>query len=292
MQINNLAYIPSPPQGVWFIAGMPLIRAYGICIVLGIAVALWLSTRRYVARGGKTDTINNVAIVVIISGIIGARLYHVATDHEKYFCTTCNPTDAFKITNGGLSIIGAAMAAMFCAWIYLRRKNISYGLLADSIAPTILIAQGIGRFGNYFNQEIYGRPTTLPWGLEIFLRRDASGTVDMMYGHSTGQIMTIVHPTFLYESLWCFAAAAVLLWLDHRKRFAGGTLLALYVVVYSFGRFWIELMRADEATHILGLRVNTITSTATFIIGLVLFFVLNNKKYWRSLTRFFTRSKN
>ncbi|MDO4911819.1 MAG: prolipoprotein diacylglyceryl transferase [Corynebacterium sp.] len=286
----TLAYIPSPPQGVWFIGDMPVFRAYGICIVLGILVALWISTRRYVARGGKSDDISNVAIVVIIAGILGARLYHVATDHQKYFCTDCDPMDVFRITNGGLSIIGAAASAMFFSWLYLRFKKIPFGPMADAVAPTILIAQGIGRFGNYFNQEIYGRSTTLPWGLEIFMRRDADGRVDMMYGHSTGQVIDVVHPTFLYESLWCFFAAAVLLWLDRKFRFQGGALMALYVVAYSFGRFWVELMRTDEATHVLGLRINTITSSATFIIGLIVFFLICDKKYWRSLKRFLSRS--
>lgn len=283
--LSILAYIPSPPQGVWIVGGFPLFRAYGICIVLGIIIALWMSTKRYVARGGKESDMQSVAIIVVISGIIGARAYHVLTDNQKYFCTDCDPMDVFKLSNGGLSIIGAVIGALIGAWLYTRKKNLSFALLADSIAPTILIGQAIGRFGNYFNQEVYGNPTDLPWGLEIYMRVNSSGVVDMMYGRSNGTVLTVVHPTFLYEALWNLAAAALLLWLDKKYRYQGGVLMALYIMFYSFGRFWIELMRADEATHILGLRVNTITTAVTFAIGFILFFVLCDKKNWYSLKR-------
>lgn len=268
MNTTILAYIPSPPQGVWYLGPIPL-RGYALSIIAGMIVALWLTFRRYTRRGGNPDDVWDAAIVAIPMGIIGGRLYHVITDNQKYFCDTCNPADAFKITNGGLGIWGAVALGAISVAILFHFKKIPLAPFADAIAPGVILAQGIGRLGNWFNQEIYGRPTSLPWGLEIYYRVDANGQFSPLTGHSTGQVMTVVHPTFLYELLWNLLVFGVLLWAERRFRLGHGRVFALYVVGYTLGRFWIELMRDDSATMILGLRVNTWVSAIVFLCGLI-----------------------
>ena len=193
-----LANIPSPPQGVWHLGPLP-IRAYALCIILGILVALWMTVRRYTAMGGNPDTVWDAAIVVIPAGIIGGRLYHVATDYDKYFCADCNPVDALKITNGGLGIWGAVALGAIAVWVMFKIKGIPMGPFADAVAPGLVLAQGIGRLGNWFNQELYGAETTVPWALDIYYRVDEAGRNAPISGRSTGEIIASVHPTFLYE---------------------------------------------------------------------------------------------
>ena len=176
---------------------------------------------------------------------------------------------AFKIQEGGLGIWGAVALGGVGAWIGCRRKGIPLPAFGDAIAPGIVLAQAIGRIGNYFNQELYGRTTTLPWGLEIFERRDAHGALDSLNGVSTGQLIEVVHPTFLYELLWNLLVFALLIWVDRRYRIGQARLFALYVAAYCFGRFWIELMRSDMATHIAGIRINSFVSVFVFIGAVV-----------------------
>lgn len=274
MHVDYLANIPSPPQGVWQLGPIPL-RAYALCIIAGILVALWLTHRRYVARGGDGDVVWDAAIVAIPAGIIGGRLYHVITDYDKYFCEGCNPWNALNFTAGGLGIWGAVALGGVAVWILFRVKKLPLGPFADAIAPGIILAQGIGRLGNWFNQEIYGRETDVPWALEIYYRVDETGRYSPLNGTSTGEVMTTVHPTFLYELLWNVLIFALLLWADRRFRLGHGRLFALYVAGYTLGRFWIELMRADEATMIFGMRVNTIVSAVVFIGAIIVFFMLS-----------------
>lgn len=269
-----LANIPSPPQGVWQLGPIP-IRAYALCIIAGMLVAIWLTHRRYVARGGDSDTVWDAAIVAIPAGLIGGRIYHVITDYDKYFCADCNPADAFNIANGGLGIWGAVALGGVAVWLLLRFKGVPLGPFADAIAPGIILAQAIGRLGNWFNQEIYGRETDVPWALEIYYRVDENGQYAPLNGTSTGEVLTTVHPTFLYELLWNVLIFALLMWADRRFRIGHGRLFALYVAGYTLGRFWIELMRADEATMIFGMRVNTIVSAVVFIGALIVFFALS-----------------
>ncbi len=268
-----LANIPSPPQGVWQLGPIP-IRAYALCIIIGMLVALWLTVRRYRAKGGDADVVWDAAIVAIPAGIIGGRLYHVITDYDKYFGPGKNPWDAFNITAGGLGIWGAVALGGVAVWILFRFKKLPLGPFADAVAPGIILAQGIGRLGNWFNQEIYGRPTDLPWALDIYYRVDANGDFAPLTGRSTGEIITSVHPTFLYELLWNVAVFFFLLWAERRFRLGHGRVFALYVAGYTLGRFWIELMRSDDATLILGLRVNTWVSAIVFIAAIVIFFML------------------
>lgn len=275
--VFNLANIPSPPQGVWYLGPIP-IRAYALCIVIGVIVAVVLTQRRYAARGGNPEVVMDAALVAVPAGIIGGRLYHVATDHDQYFCADCNPIDALKITNGGLGIWGAVALGGLAVWAMLRMRKLPIAPLADAAAPGIILAQAIGRLGNWFNQELYGGPTTLPWGLEIYYRVDANGTLAPLTGHSTGQIIDVVHPTFLYELIWNVLVCVVLIVLDGRYRLGRGRVFWLYVAGYTIGRFVIELMRSDPATLVFGLRINTITSGVLFVIAVVLIFMLRGPR--------------
>ncbi|MBH5296057.1 prolipoprotein diacylglyceryl transferase [Corynebacterium ulcerans] len=274
--MSNLAYLPSPPQGVWMLAGIP-IRAYALCIITGFIIAVWIGSKRYVKRGGNPDVVIDAAIVAMISGVIGGRLYHVITDHQKYFCDDCNPVDAFKITNGGLGIWGAVFLGTVCVYFYLKAKHVPFAPFADAMAPGIVLAQGIGRLGNWFNQELYGAETSVPWALEIYYRVDAEGKFAPLTGHSTGEIIATVHPTFLYELIWNVSVFLFLLWADKKFTLSHGRVFALYVAGYTLGRFFIETMRVDEATHLFGLRINVIVSAVVFIASVVVFYVLSQK---------------
>ncbi|MFI6869700.1 prolipoprotein diacylglyceryl transferase [Nocardia sp. NPDC050406] len=272
---NILAYIPSPPRGVWDIGPFPL-RAYALCIIIGIVVAIWWGEKRWQERGGQAGMVLDVAMFAVPFGLIGGRLYHVATDWQKYFGAGGHPLDALKIWQGGLGIWGAVLLGGVGAWIACRIYRIPLPAFGDAIAPGILLAQAIGRLGNYFNQELYGRATDVPWGLEIYLRFDSNGQLDMMNGVSTGVVEKVVQPTFLYEMVWNLLGVAALLYLDKKFRIGHGRLFALYVAIYSFGRFFVELLRDDEATHIAGIRINSFTSAIVFACAIA-YFVLATK---------------
>ncbi len=261
-----LAYIPSPSRGVLHLGPFPL-RAYALFIVLGIVVAVWWGEKRWTARGGTPGTIGDVAIWAVPFGLVGGRLYHVATDHERYFGPGKHPLDALKIWDGGLGIWGAVLLGGVGAWIACRRRGIPLPALADAVGAPIVVAQAIGRIGNYFNQELYGRETTLPWGLEIFPRVNAAGRPDDLNGvvPDGAQAIAVVHPTFLYELLWNLVVAAVVVWADRRFRLGHGRAFALYVAGYCVGRLGIELLRSDPATEYFGIRVNVYTAV---VVGL------------------------
>jgi prolipoprotein diacylglyceryl transferase len=264
-----LAYIPSPAQGVWHLGPLPL-RAYALCIIVGIVFALVIGDRRWVARGGEPGVVYDLALWAVPFGLIGGRLYHVMTDWQTYFGEDgAGFGAALRIWDGGLGIWGAVALGGVGAWIGCRRRGIPLPAFGDAIAPGIVLAQAIGRLGNYFNQELYGRSTDLPWGLEVYERRDHNGALDSLNGVSTGQLVDIVHPTFLYELLWNVLVFAMLIWVDRRFKIGHGRLFALYVAGYCVGRFWVELMRSDAATHIAGIRINTFTSTFVFIAAVV-----------------------
>ncbi|WP_288857500.1 prolipoprotein diacylglyceryl transferase [uncultured Corynebacterium sp.] len=273
MQTTILANIPSPPQGVWHIGWFP-VRAYALCIITGILLAMWVGTRRYRTRGGDPDVIWDAAIVAIPMGIVGGRLYHVLTDHEKYFGPGKDPLQALNITAGGLGIWGAVALGAASVWLLLRWKKIAVGPVADALAPGIVLAQAVGRLGNWFNQELYGAETTVPWALDIYYRVDEQGAFAPLTGRSTGEVIASVHPTFLYELVWNLLVFAFLLWADKHFRLGHGRVFWLYVAGYTMGRFAIELMRTDAATLILGLRVNTWVSGLLFVVSLGIFFLL------------------
>ena len=278
MTTTVLAYFPSPAQGVWYLGPFP-IRAYALCIIAGIIVALVVGDRRWAARGGERGVIYDIALWAVPFGLIGGRVYHVMTDWRTYLGPDgAGAGAALRIWEGGLGIWGAVALGGVGAWIACRRKGIPLPAFGDAVAPGIVLAQAIGRLGNYFNQELYGRETTVPWGMEIFYRRDWSGVVDVhsLDGVSTGEVAAVVHPTFLYELLWNVLVFIVLIWADRRFRLGHGRLFALYVAGYSLGRFWIELMRDDTATLIAGIRINVFTATFVFI-GAVVYMLLAPK---------------
>ncbi len=260
------AYIPSPAEGVWHLGPLPL-RAYALGIIIGALAAIWIGERRFVARGGREGLISDVAMWAIPAGIVGARVYHVVTDPELYFGEGRNPVNALKIWEGGLGIWGAIAGGALGAWIAARRYGVSFSAVADALAPGLLVAQAIGRLGNWFNQELFGKPTTLPWGLEIDLAHRPDGYT---------QFATF-HPTFLYELLWNLAAAALLVALDRRFRFTGGRAFALYVMLYTAGRFWIEQMRIDTVNHLGPFRLNVWTSIVVFVAALATFVWLTRR---------------
>ncbi|MDT5140258.1 MAG: hypothetical protein QOD58_4520 [Mycobacterium sp.] len=278
MRTTWLAYIPSPPRGVWHLGPLP-IRAYAFFIITGIVVALLIGDRRFAARGGERGVIYDIALWVVPFGLIGGRLYHLATDWQTYWGPNgAGLGAALRIWDGGLGIWGAVALGVVGAWIGCRRQGVPLPAFADAVAPGVVLAQAIGRLGNYFNQELYGRETTVPWGLEIFYRRDPGGFVDVhsLDGISTGQVAFVVQPTFLYELLWNLLVFGVLLYLDRRFTLGHGRLFASYVALYCVGRFGVELLRDDTATHIAGIRVNTFTSTFVFI-GAVVYIILASK---------------
>lgn len=273
-----LASFPSPPQGVWHLGPLP-IRAYALFIIAGIVACLMIGDRRWAARGGRRGVIYDIALWAVPFGLVGGRLYHLATDWRTYWGPGgAGFGAALRIWDGGLGIWGAVALGGVGAWIACRRREIPLPAFGDAIAPGIVLAQAIGRLGNYFNQELYGRETTLPWGLEIFYRRDPSGYVDphSLDGVSTGQVAFVVQPTFLYELIWNLLVFAALLYVDRRFRLGHGRLFALYVAAYCVGRFGVELLRNDTATLIAGIRINVFTSTFVFI-GAVVYMMLAPK---------------
>ena len=250
-----LTSIPSPETGVWNLGPVPL-RAYALLIIVGIIVAVWLGNKRYVARGGAPGTILDIAIWAVPFGIIGGRIYHVVTDWQLYFGPNGSGFGgAIRIWDGGLGIWGAVAFGALGAWIGARRLGVALPPVADAIAPGIALAQAIGRFGNYFNQEIFGSPTELPWGLEISAENRPADYQEFL----------TFHPTFLYESLWLVGVALVVIWADRRFTLGHGRAFALYILLYTLGRGWIEALRIDSANEILGLRLNIWTSV---IVGL------------------------
>jgi len=252
------AFIPSPSQGVWQLGPFP-IRAYAFAIILGIVVAIWLTDRRWVARGGRPGTTADVAVWAVPFGIVGGRIYHVITSPQAYFGAGGHPVDAVKIWQGGLGIWGAVAFGALGAWIGCRRQGILLPPFADAIAPGLALAQALGRWGNWFNQELFGRPTTLPWGLEI----------DPAHRPAGYEQYATFHPTFLYESLWCVVIAIVLIWADRRFTMGHGRVFLLYIALYTTGRFGFELVRIDDANRIFGLRVNTWVAGIAFIGSVV-----------------------
>jgi prolipoprotein diacylglyceryl transferase len=274
-----LATIPSPDRGVWEIGPIP-IRAYALCIIAGIILAIWWGERRWIARGGTAGTVIDVAVFAVPFGLVGGRLYHVATDWHRYFGEGKNPMDALRIWDGGLGIWGAIALGAVGAWIGCRVKGVPLPAWADAIAPGIVVAQAIGRVGNYFNQELYGGPTDLPWGLEIYRRVNDLGQDDNLNGVATNHIPidgSPVHPTFLYELIWNLLVAALVVWVDRKYRLGHGRAFAVYVMGYTAGRTWIELMRTDEATQLWGMRINVWVSIVVFVGAAVYFWLARSR---------------
>lgn len=260
------AYLPSPSSGAIHLGPLQL-RAYGVCIALGVWAAVALTSRRYRSRGGDPNLITTIAVWAVPAGIIGARIYHVITDYELYLPPKGHPLNAFKIWDGGLGIWGGvALGVLVGAWV-ARRHGADVGVLFDCVAPALPLAQAIGRWGNWFNQELFGRPTTLPWGLRI----DAAHRPLQYARFHTFQ------PIFLYESLWDLCVVGIVLLVERRFRLRTGSLLAVYVAAYTFGRFFTEYERIDFAHKIGPLRLNDWTSVIVFAGAVVVLFATNHR---------------
>ncbi|MCW2795419.1 prolipoprotein diacylglyceryl transferase [Nocardioides sp.] len=257
--------IPSPSSGVWHLGPVP-VRGYALAIILGIIVAIWIGERRWVARGGRPGEVQDLAVWAVPFGLVGGRIYHVATDHALYFGDGKSGWGALYVWNGGLGIWGAIAMGALGVVIGAKRKGIKLLPVIDAMAPGVLVAQAIGRWGNWFNQELFGKPTDLPWGLQV------SDDTAINAGYDPG---TTFHPTFLYECIWDLGAFGLVIWADRRFRLGRGRVMALYVMVYTLGRGWIEMLRIDdvELKNVGGLRFNVWTSIVLFIAASIYFVV-------------------
>ncbi|WP_194926485.1 prolipoprotein diacylglyceryl transferase [Catenulispora pinisilvae] len=269
-----LADIPSPTRAQYHLGPIP-IRMYAMCILAGILVAVWLGDKRWRARGGKPQEVVDIAIWAVPFGLVGGRLYHVITTSAPYFGKGGDPVKAFYVWQGGLGIWGAIALGAVGAYIGCRRRGASLLSFADAVAPGVVLAQAMGRWGNYFNNELYGGHTSLPWGLKVHVM-DTTTQTAVIGPDGKAELVAggPFHPTFLYESIWCVGVAILLLWADRRFKLGNGRVFALYVAAYTVGRFWIESLRIDDAHHFLGMRLNDWTSIIVFIGAVVGFFWL------------------
>lgn len=292
------AAIPSPTVGVWFLGPIP-IRAYALALLAGIVVAAWITARRLGPRGVDPEKAIDVALWAVPIGIVGARLYHVISSPQAYFGPGGQPLRALAIWEGGLGIWGAVALGAVGAWLGCRRHGVPLLVFGDALAPGLLIAQAIGRLGNWFNNELYGGPTDVPWALEIHQWDHAAGRA-VLDGAGNPVVIGTFHPTFLYEALWCLLAAALLFWVDRRwgigaaegsaavgpaaagqpavrRALVPGQLFACVLMLYTVERFIVENLRIDEANHVLGLRLNVWTSVLVFAFGAWWFWYLGRR---------------
>jgi len=252
------ASIPSPSSGILQLGPLQF-TAYGLMIALGVIAAVELSRRRWAARGGDPEDVSAIALWAVPAGLVGARLYHLLTDWKDY---VDRPADMVKIWEGGLGIPGGMAGGILVGIWAAKRRNVGLADMLDTVAPALPLAQAIGRWGNWWNQELFGGPTDLPWGLEI--------AEEHRPGEHLGS--ATFHPTFLYESLWNLALVAVLLRIDQRRIVPRGRLIGIYIAGYGLGRLWIEAMRIDRASLILGVRVNIWMSLALLVGGAAIVF--------------------
>ncbi len=274
--VAYLAELPSPSQGVWHLGRIP-IRAYALCILLGIVAASLITEARLRRRGAPPWMVLDIAVWAVPFGIVGARIYHVITSPDNYFGSgpDASPVNALYVWNGGLGIWGAVAGGAVGALIACRRMGLPLTFFADALAPGLPVAQAIGRLGNWFNNELYGRHTDLPWGLKIYnydlavgkARTNAAGDPVLLPGGP-------FHPTFLYEAGWNLGVALLVWLVDRRWKLGRGRAFALYVMAYTAGRFWIENMRTDEAHAFFGMRVNGWVSIVVFLGALAYFLMV------------------
>ena len=252
-----LAFIPSPTNGTLNLGPIPL-HVYGLLLAVGVVAAAIIAERRWVRWGQDKRVFQDALIWIVLGGVVGARLYHVITDYERF---TGDWARVFQIWKGGLSIWGVVAGGLIAVLIVARVKHVNTFLLTDAIVPGLLVAQAIGRWGNYFNQELFGEPTTLPWGLKI----------DVINRPLGFESYSQFHPTFLYESIYCLILVAIILWVERNWRLRTGQTSGLYLALYCFGRFGFENLRIDDARVVLGLRINAWVTLVVMIIGIVWF---------------------
>jgi prolipoprotein diacylglyceryl transferase len=257
MRPDLIASIPSPSSSTIDIGPLS-IHFYGLTLLLAIAAAVVITGIRWTRRGGDWDLIFRLAVWGVAAGIVGARLYHVITSWDELPDEWWGP---FAIWRGGLGVWGGIGLGVIVGAIVALRAGADVPRLLDCVAPGLLVAQGIGRFGNWWNQELFGRPTDLPWGLEIDPENRPLDFIDS----------DTFHPTFLYEALWCFGAALLLLVIERRFRIRPGGLFALYVLIYSVGRLWIELLRVDPSHELGGIRLNVFVAAVAIVVSAAFF---------------------
>ena len=263
MLASLLASIPSPPGKSIGIGPLQL-RAYGLAIAVGVLAAVWIAQRRYARRGGDPEALAAIAMWAVPMGLVGARLYHVVTDYQRFQGRWWSVVEVWE---GGLGIPGGLLAGVITGVVLARRRGLDVPTLLDVVAPAIPIAQAIGRLGNWFNQELFGRPSDLPWAVRIDPEHRPNGL----------EHVATYHPTFLYEALWNIALAAVLVKLDRTGRFRRGQIFTLYVAGYALGRLWVEALRIDPANEILGVRVNIWTSLVALVVAAAVFVVQSRR---------------
>jgi prolipoprotein diacylglyceryl transferase len=262
--LGLVAAIPSPPDNAIDLGPVQL-RAYGLAIAVGVVVAVDIARRRWAARGGDPADINGLALWAVLAGLVGARAYHVITDLDRFSGRWWH---ALAVWEGGLGIPGGLLSGVLAGVVVARRRGLPAAQLLDVVAPAIPVAQAIGRLGNWFNQELFGRPTDLPWALRIDPDHRPAGYANV----------ATYHPTFLYEALWSLALAALLIaWERRHPHQRPGRLFALYVAGYALGRLWVEALRIDPATHLLGVRVNIWTSLVA-LVGAVAWLIVSRPR--------------
>jgi prolipoprotein diacylglyceryl transferase len=259
-----LAALPSPGDNAVGIGPFEL-RAYGLAIAVGVLTAVAIARRRWAARGGDPDDISALAVWAVLAGLAGARLYHVITDWHRF---EGRRWEVFAVWEGGLGIPGGLAAGVLVAAWVARRRHLPVTELLDVVAPAIPVGQAIGRLGNWFNQELFGGPTDLPWGLEIDAAHRPAGYADV----------ATFHPTFLYEALWNLAVAALLIAIERRWHPRPGQLFAGYIAGYAAGRFWVEALRIDPATEIFGVRVNLWVSALVLAAAAIVLIVRSRQR--------------
>jgi prolipoprotein diacylglyceryl transferase len=258
-----IGVIPSPSDGIVHIGPLPL-HAYGLMLALGVLAATKIAERRWAARGNDPRQIGSIAVPIVVGGVVGARVYHLFTGYDW---SRDGLAGTVQIWRGGLSIWGAVLGGLLALVTIARRRDLDLLALMDAIGPAVVVGQAIGRFGNYFNQELFGRPTTLPWGLEI----DSAHRPD---GYAS---VATFHPTFLYESIWCLLVFGVIVLAERRVRLRKGQAFAMYVCLYTLGRTWFEALRIDKATRVFGIRFNLLVSAALCIGAAMWFIVLSRR---------------
>lgn len=266
----TLGSIPSPSDGVIHLGPVPL-HMYGLMIALGVVVAAKVGRTRYVKRGGDGEAFDSIGFWGVVGGVIGARLYHVITDYQLF---EGHWERSIQIWRGGLGIWGAVVGGALAVFVVARRRHVDFAPIADAVVPGLAFAQGIGRWGNWFNQELFGEPSTLPWAVEI----DRAHRPVEYINERTFQ------PTFLYESLWCVALGFALIALDRKFKFARGQLFALYAAGYTMFRFVMEEMRVDPAHTIGPLRINAWVSILVFVFSVGVFLYLGRRARARGVT--------
>ena len=262
-----LGYIPSPAHGILNIGPLAL-HAYGLMLAIGVVVAAKIADLRWHRSGHDSKVIAEIAVPVVVAGVIGARIYHLFTGYKW---SESGIVGAAEIWKGGLSIWGAVGGGLIAVLVLSRRRHLDTLALLDAIGPAVVVAQAIGRWGNWFNQELFGRPSKLPWALEIDVAHRPAGYLR----YSTFQ------PTFLYESLWCLIVFATIVWLERHRELVKGQAFALYVAMYTFGRIFFEWLRVDPASKIFGIRFNLLLSAVLSVAATLWFLRLGRRERLR-----------